>query len=91
MEIGKLPIYLGEIDTAKLIHEIGGWSMAEAKRLVLQGAVEIDEEKVGRTNSLYNGSVVKVGKRFLRKIDAGINMEYKKRGNKVKILNIKSG
>ena len=83
----KAPVFLGHVDVAKLIHE-WGWSMAEAKRLVSQGAVEIDEVKVGRTHDIYNSSIVKVGKRFIVQLDAGIDMEYEKNGDEVRILSV---
>jgi ribosomal protein S4 len=49
-----------------------GMSMAEARRLLDQGAVEVDGQKVSkRAIKLRVGSVIRVGKhRFLRIVDA---------------------
>jgi tyrosyl-tRNA synthetase len=39
-------------------------SRGEAKRLILQGAVEVDRQKVtGDSVSIRNGSIIRVGKR----------------------------
>jgi tyrosyl-tRNA synthetase len=47
-------------------------SRSEAKRLLAQGAIEVDGQKLTETHaSLKDGSIIKVGKRrFLRMIDA---------------------
>jgi len=47
-------------------------SRSEAKRLLLQGAIEVDGERVtSDTVSIRNGSIIKLGKRrFVRLVDA---------------------
>ena len=47
-------------------------SLSEVKRLIAQGAVTVDDQKLGTTSAgLRNGSIIKVGKRgYLQIIDA---------------------
>jgi tyrosyl-tRNA synthetase len=66
---GQIPIevIINALLQAKLVKSRGG-----AKRLLLQGAIEIDGERViGNTITIRDGSVIKVGKhRFVRLVDA---------------------
>ncbi len=54
-----------EVALPVLLHDIGAAaSRAEAKRLVTQGAVRIDDEVVkGQTAEIQNGAVIRVGRR----------------------------
>ncbi len=65
----KVPSSLGIID---LIVKTGGIpSKSEARRLVQQGAVELDSKKIADINANIdpkNGSVLKIGKRQFFKI-----------------------
>ena len=56
---------------ADVIHALGlASSKAEAKRLVAQGAVEVDGVRVAETLPIHDGAVVKVGKRrFMRLVE----------------------
>jgi tyrosyl-tRNA synthetase len=63
----------GVYDLTSAIHRCGlAASVSEARRLIKQGAVEVDGEKVSSSTSpLRPGSVIRVGKhRFLRIVDA---------------------
>jgi len=67
---GKLTI---ERDITSLLVEAGlAKSRSEANRLLAQGAIEVDGEKVSTSLvSLKDGSIIKVGKRrFLRMVDS---------------------
>ena len=69
---GKLTIEV-QRDITSLLVEVGlAKSRSEANRLLAQGAIEIDGEKVSTSLvSLKDGSVIKVGKRrFLRMVDS---------------------
>jgi len=69
---GKLEIEV-QRDITSLIVETGlAKSRSEANRLLAQGAIEVDGEKVSTSLvSLKDGSVIKVGKRrFLRMVDS---------------------
>jgi tyrosyl-tRNA synthetase len=56
---------------ADVVHALGlAPSKAEAKRLVAQGAVEVDGERVTDALPIHDGAVVKVGKRkFVRLVE----------------------
>ncbi|SVB04121.1 uncharacterized protein METZ01_LOCUS156975, partial [marine metagenome] len=56
---------------AEVIHALGlASSKAEAKRLIAQGAVEVDGVRVTVTLPIHDGAVVKVGKRrFMRLVE----------------------
>jgi tyrosyl-tRNA synthetase len=63
-----------ETDITSLLVEFGlAKSRSEANRLLTQGAIEVDGEKVSSNLvTLKDGSVIKVGKRrFLRMVDSG--------------------
>jgi len=69
---GKLEIEV-QRDITSLIVEAGlAKSRSEANRLLAQGAIEVDGEKVSTSLvSLKDGSIIKVGKRrFLRMVDS---------------------
>ena len=81
---------LGEvINVSKLMTVLGTWSRSEAKRLISQDAVEIDGEKVGDTATIWDGSVLHVGKKFWCKLELPERtMTIEKSDNQVKILAI---
>ena len=81
---------LGEvINVSKLMVALGTWSRAEAKRLIRQDAVEIDGEKVGDIATIWDGSVLHVGKRFWCRVELPKRtMTIEKSDNQVKILAI---
>ena len=57
------------IDIKKLLLETGACKTGmEAIRLINQGAVEIDGDKVGRIALVCDGDVLHCGKRFWRKL-----------------------
>ena len=60
------------IASSNLIYELGlAPSVSEAKRLVAQGAVELNGQRVGETLPIQDGAVIRVGKRrFLRLVEA---------------------
>jgi len=69
---GKLTIEVQRDITSLLVEAGLAKSRSEANRLLVQGAIEVDGEKVS-TNlvTLKDGSVIKVGKRrFLRMVDS---------------------
>jgi tyrosyl-tRNA synthetase len=57
---------------ATLVSQRFGMSMSEARRLIAQGAVSIDDEVVTKPKSnVKRGDIIRVGKhRFLRIVDA---------------------
>jgi len=62
-----------ETDITSLLVEVGlAKSRSEANRLLAQGAIEVDGEKIGTSSvSLKEGSIIKVGKRrFLKIVDS---------------------
>ena len=64
-------------------------SRSEAKRLIRQDAVKIDGEKVGDIATIWDGSVLHVGKRFWCKVELPKRtMTIEKSDNQVKILAI---
>ena len=69
-EGGERLVALGAHAT-DVLHALGlASSRAEAKRLVAQGAVEVDGMRVSDTLHIHDGAVVKVGKRrFLRLVE----------------------
>jgi tyrosyl-tRNA synthetase len=75
----EIPVYQytgkGLVQIVELLVEIGlAASRSEAKRLIEQGGVEIDNEKVVDANSetaLKDGIIVKVGKRKFVKVQLG--------------------
>ena len=81
---------LGEvIDVSKLMVAFGMWSRSEAKRLIRQNAVEIDGKKVGDTATIWDGSVLHVGRGFWCKLElTSRTMTIEKSDNQVKILAI---
>jgi tyrosyl-tRNA synthetase len=69
---GKLEIEVQRDITSLLVEAGLAKSRSEANRLLAQGAIEVDGEKVSTSLvSLKDGSVIKVGKRrFLRMVDS---------------------
>jgi tyrosyl-tRNA synthetase len=69
---GKLEIEVQRDITSLLVEAGLAKSRSEANRLLAQGAIEVDGEKVSTSLvSLKDGSIIKVGKRrFLRMIDS---------------------
>jgi len=69
---GKLEIEVQRDITSLLIEAGLAKSRSEANRLLAQGAIEVDGEKVSTSLvSLKDGSIIKVGKRrFLRMVDS---------------------
>jgi len=56
------------VNVSKLIKELNICSRSEAQRLIKQGGVEIDGEKVGKEAYILDGSVLRVGKRTLKRL-----------------------
>ncbi len=69
---GKLEVEVQRDITSLLVEAGLAKSRSEATRLLAQGAIEVDGEKVGTSLvSLKDGSIIKVGKRrFLRMVDS---------------------
>jgi tyrosyl-tRNA synthetase len=69
---GKLTIEVQRDITSLLVEAGLAKSRSEANRLLAQGAIEVDGEKVSSNLvTLTDGSVIKVGKRrFLRMVDS---------------------
>ena len=69
---GKLEIEVQRDITSLLVEAGLAKSRSEANRLLAQGAIEVDGEKVGTSLvSLKDGSIIKVGKRrFLKMVDS---------------------
>ena len=79
---------LGEvINVSKLMTVLGTWSRSEAKRLISQDAVKIDGDIVGDIATIWDGSVLHVGKRFWCKLELPPKkLTFEKSDNQVKIL-----
>ena len=79
-----------EVFVGKLIYKAGACSsMSEARRLIKQGAVDIDGEKAGDTVVIFDGSILRVGKRFWRELCLPPKkLTFEKHGNSVKILKV---
>ena len=76
LSVGKT-LYLTELPLTRLLVLLGLVNTrAEARRLLAQGAVEVDGNKVSKLNEeygapIYDGSIIKVGKRrFVKVVDA---------------------
>jgi tyrosyl-tRNA synthetase len=69
---GKLQVEVQRDITGLLVEAGLAKSRSEANRLLAQGAIEVDGEKVGTSLvSLKDGSIIKVGKRrFLKMVDS---------------------
>lgn len=69
---GKLEVEVQRDITSLLVEAGLAKSRSEATRLLAQGAIEVDGEKVGTSLvNLKDGSIIKVGKRrFLRMVDS---------------------
>ncbi len=80
-----------DVDVSKLLFACGACSSrTEAKRLIKQGAVEIDGEKVGNVATIWDGSILHSGKRFWCKLRLlPKELTFEKDGNEVKILAVK--
>jgi tyrosyl-tRNA synthetase len=73
VKLGDSASVVVERDISKIIVEAGlAKSISEAKRLITQGAVTVDDRKLTSTHAeLKAGSIIKVGKRgFLKILDA---------------------
>jgi tyrosyl-tRNA synthetase len=73
LKFGDSASVVVEMDISKRIVEAGlAKSISEAKRLITQNAVTVDDRKLNSTHAeLRDGSIIKVGKRgFIRIIDA---------------------
>ena len=81
-----------EINVVALVLELGACkSKSEAKRLVRQGAVDIDGKKVGRIATIFHGSVVRCGHLFFRQLQLPPKkLTFEKNRNEVKILAVES-
>ncbi len=76
-EMRSLPVSMqgngsSDVDIAAILVSCGVASRSEARRLLAQGAIEVDGEKITRQQAtVRDGSVIRVGKhRFLRIVDA---------------------
>jgi len=69
---GKIEVEVQRDITSLLIEAGLAKSRSEANRLLAQGAIEVDGEKISTSLvSLKDGSIIKVGKRrFLRMVDS---------------------
>lgn len=75
----------------KLLLAVGACSSrAEARRLIKQGAVEIDGEKASNVATIWDGSILHVGKRFWCRLQLPHKeLTLEKQGNQVRVLAIK--
>jgi tyrosyl-tRNA synthetase len=70
-EMPEVTLEAGEISVAELLKRCFDVSLSEARRMVSQGAVAIDEIKVDDANSvvaIHDGMILKMGKRRWAKV-----------------------
>ena len=93
----EIPMAGFEVDIIELSHEIGGCkSKSEGKRLLKQGAIEVDGEMViGRCIKVKDGSILHIGRSFWRKIKmpmikVTVDIQHSDDEDIVKVLDIKT-
>ena len=70
-EMPEIALDEGEIGVAELLKRCFDVSLSEARRMVSQGAVVIDETKIEDANlslSIHDGMILKMGKRRWAKV-----------------------
>ena len=70
-EMPEIRIEAAQIGVAQLLQRCFGGSLSAARRMIAQGAVSIDGEKIGDENAVFevrSGAVVKMGKRQFARV-----------------------